>query len=465
MARVAIIDDDPRICDILEKLVESLEHSAFSANKLDEGLKLVVNEGFDLVLLDLLFPEGNGLRILPDLANAPSQPEIIIITGGDDNRGAELAFKHGAWDYVRKPFLQNEVILPITRALEYRKEKRAARQPLNLKRSRIIGNSSAIRSCLDEIARAAVSEANVLITGETGTGKELFARAIHDNGRRFSRDFVTVDCGAMTETLVESTLFGHEKGAFTGADKKQKGLIEQANGGSLFLDEVGELSLSIQKALLRTLQERRVRPVGGGQEVSVDFRLVAATNRDLEDMNRIGEFRNDLLYRIRAMEIELPSLRERGDDIREIAIHRVHHLCRFYGFENKGISPQFLKLLLDYSWPGNVRELINVLEYAIASAGNDPTLVPKHLPPSIRSHALTSDTGNESMSSEPSKGQVDTLDLPTLSDHRNEAERRYLYMLLEKCRGNRAEASRLSGVSLSRLYGLLKKHGLSHFGS
>ncbi|MCK5100128.1 MAG: sigma-54-dependent Fis family transcriptional regulator [Desulfobacteraceae bacterium] len=465
MIKVLTIDDDPKICLFFSKLLKQMGHKSYAANTISEGLKLNNNESFDLILLDLELPDGNGLQILPDLLKASSKPEVIIITGTGDVRGAEMAFKYGAWDYVQKPFLLDEVSLPITRALQYRKEKQTTKPPMPLIRPEIVGESDAVRKSLEEVARAAVTDASVLITGETGTGKELFARAIHENSNRASKPFIVVDCGALPETLVESTLFGHEKGAFTGAQTKQDGLIAQAEGGTLMLDEVGDLPLIVQKTFLRTLQEHCVRPIGGKSEKPVDFRLVAATNLDLDQMVEEKLFRADLLYRIRAIGIKLPPLREREHDIEDITIKKIYALAQRYGIETKAISQELFQALAAHNWPGNVRELINVLEYVLAAAGQDPTLFPKHLPPEYRTAQLEFS---------PVSGMKTTLtveaisvqdELPTLNDYRTRIEKDYLKMLLNKVKGDREEASLISGISQSRLYGLLKKHNLSGFTS
>ena len=465
MANLLIVDDDPSICLFLSRLTGNLGHEASVANKLEDARKMAHGSDYDLVLLDLEFPEGNGLRILPDLLAAPSKPEVIIITGGGTG-GAELAFKYGAWDYVQKPFVLHEVSLPITRALQYRREKEVLHKPLTLNRAGIIGSSPAINSCLEFVAKASVTGASVLITGETGTGKELFARAIHENSKRSSENFVIVDCGALPETLAEGILFGHEKGAFTGADRHREGLVAQAAGGTLFLDEIGDLPLNTQKTLLRCLQERRVLPLGAKQEIPVDFRLVAATHRELETMLVQGRFREDLLYRIRAIEIKLPPLRDREQDIDEITISKVHQLARQYGIPAKGISPEFLETLKAQKWSGNVRELVNALEYALTSAEKDPTLYPKHLSPEYRTAEL------ESASLETPAREALYMDkpatdaeFPSLPEYREKSEKHYLRMLLDKADGDRNTACRLSGISQSRLYGLLKKHNLARFKS
>ncbi|MBN1829313.1 MAG: sigma-54-dependent Fis family transcriptional regulator [Deltaproteobacteria bacterium] len=463
MARLLIIDDDENVCQVLLKLTTGMNQEAAVANTLKDGLRLAENNNFDLILLDLELPDGNGLKALPRLLRAPSLPEVIIITGTGGVKGAELAFKHGAWHYVQKPFSWDEVSLPITRALQYRMEK-TAKKAVALDRAGIIGESEALRRCLDDVARIAATDTSVVITGETGTGKELFARAIHLNSARSSRNFIAVDCGALPENLAESMLFGHEKGAFTGADKANEGLMRQADGGTLFLDEIGDLPPNIQKAFLRTLQERRLRPLGGKKEVPLDFRLVSATNRDLDARVKEGLFREDLLFRIRGVEIKLPPLRERMQDLHEIMIRKIHDICQRYSMGTKGMSPEFLETLASHRWPGNVRELIHVLEYAAASAHGDPTLFPIHLPPEYRSAQFRKEHKRETMDdAEPLEMKREQSELPSLGAYRDRFERTYLLTLLDRTKGDRDLACRLSGISQSRLYGLLKKHNLARF--
>lgn len=465
MINVLIVDDDPKICLFFGKLMDQMGHEYQAAHTVGAARMLFSAHMFDLVLLDLELPDGNGLDLLPEFTESVQSPEVIIITGTGDVRGAELAFKYGAWDYVQKPFLLDEVSLPITRALQYRKEKLAIPALVPLARSGIIGESEAVKKCLEEVGKAAATDASVLITGETGTGKELFARAIHDNSKRKDQPFVAVDCGALPETLVESTLFGHEKGAFTGAGNKKKGLLVEADHGTLMLDEVGDLPLAAQKSLLRTLQERTVRPIGSNTEIPVDIRLVAATNLDLDEMVKAQSFRQDLLYRIRAIQIKLPPLRARSQDIEEITLKKLHDLTNRYQMDSKAVSSEFLKMLSANQWPGNIRELINVLEYALASAGNDPTLFPKHLPSEYRMSRLDFSIP---VSGTPKKAAGISLEqyenLPTLNDYRIRLEKNYLKELVRRSNGDRKEACRMSGISQSRLYALLNKHGLPGFG-
>ena len=312
MAQVLIIDDDPLICDLLSRVFQRTGHEITKAFSAESGLQQVYSMPFDVVFLDVNLPDGNGLGLLPEIRKASSNPEVIIMTGAGDPEGAELAIKSGAWDYLEKGQASTQAMtLALTRALQYRNDKKGAARPVFLKRAGIVGESQPIMESLELVSQAAGGDSNVLLTGETGTGKELFARAIHENSHRSRGNLVVVDCTALPDNLVESLLFGHEKGSFTGADRTMAGLIPQADGGTLFLDEIGELPINLQKSLLRVLQERRFRPVGSQVEKDVDFRLVAATNRNLDEMVRQKLFRHDLLFRLRAFVIELPPLRDR----------------------------------------------------------------------------------------------------------------------------------------------------------
>ena len=463
MPNILIIDDDKMICESLAEVIRPMGHDVQWVLTLKEGLKVARSKMYDVVFLDVRLPDGSGLNALAHIREAPSNPEVIIITGEGDPDGAELSIKSGAWDYIEKPLSVQAITLPIIRVLQYREEKKAIRPPLVLKREPIVGNSASIKACLDLLSEAANSDASVLITGKTGTGKELFARAIHDNSPRAKKNFVVVDCAALPDTLVESMLFGHNKGAFTGADKVHDGLIKQADGGTLFLDEAGELPIYIQKAFLRVLQERRFRPIGGKREVESNFRIVAATNRNLDNMVKRGQFRDDLLFRLRAFNIELPPLRKRREDIRELAMHYITKHSRRYGTGAKGVSPEFLGALAAYDWPGNVRELFNTLDSVLASAHQNPTLFPKHLPTSVRVHLARASVSQEDKSKLSSKGGVNPSKvLAKLQDFRQsaivEAETQYLRNLMSFTQGNIKEACRVSGLSRPRLYALIKKH-------
>ncbi len=465
MSDILIIDDDEFVGESISSLVRQLGHKAVYSPTLADGLSRARTEPFDLVFLDVRLPDGSGLDILPQLRATGSCPEIIILTGFGDPDGAELAIRNGAWDYIEKPSSLQSIKLPLLRALEYRKEKKEDRARVSLKRPGIIGNCQKIGGCLDLLAEASGSDVNVLITGETGTGKELFASAIHRNSDRALRNFVVVDCAALPETLVESVLFGHKKGAFTGADKSEDGLVKQADRGTLFLDEIGELSMSIQKSFLRVLQERRFRPVGEAREIPSDFRLVAATNRDLEAMAKEGRFRSDLLFRLRTLVINLPPLRECPEDIQDLTVYYVNKLCERFGREVKGYSPEFMEVLRSYAWPGNVRELIQALEKALVSAKDDPILYPRHLPDHVRiqvaQNVLRRKTDAGDSSAADVQGFSPTLPLQEVRDAAIfEAERKYFRDILGHTAGNVTEACRISGLSRSRFYSLLKKYRL-----
>lgn len=465
MAYVLIIDDDEIFVKMLSALVKSLGHEASYALTCKDGLPVAATGRFDIVFLDVRLPDGTGLEVLPKIREIPSPPEVIIITGVGDPDGAELAIKNGAWDYIEKLFSIERITLSLVRALEYREGKKA-RKPVALKLEGIIGSGPKMRTCFDLVAQAANSEVNVLLYGETGTGKELFACAIHANSPRALRNFVAVDCAALPENLIESALFGHEKGAFTGADKAQIGLVKQADGGTLFLDEVGELPPVIQKAFLRVLQEHRFRPLGGREQES-DFRLVAATNRDLQQMVASGQFRKDLLFRLQAMPFNLPPLRELKEDIREISLYHLDRLCQKYGLSPKGFSPEFFEALEAYNWPGNVRELIHTLDKALAEARFDPVLFPRHLPLHIRV-MVTRAAVNNHREIQAKIGLVETPSHdqgpPSLKDFREaaiaDAEKQYLRDLMATVGGDIQEACRISKLGQARMYGLLRKYNI-----
>jgi two-component system NtrC family response regulator len=436
-----------------------------SATVKDARQKLLSHD-YDVIFLDVRLPDGIGLDILPLMKEMNSAPEVIIITGHGDTDSAELAMKSGVWDFIQKPCSMSSMRLVLTRALQYREKKGlSTKPPVLLKIDKKVGSSLQLRSCFDLVAQAAQSDINVLITGETGTGKELFARAIHDNSLRAGRDFVVVDCAAMPENLVESMLFGHEKGAFTGADRAREGLIKMAHGGTLFLDEIGELPTLIQKSFLRVLQEHRFRPIGSNREEQSDFRLIAATNRKLDKMVANGNFRTDLMYRIQALTIELPPLRERNEDIKELTVHYLRKFCEGYGVAMKGIAPEFFDALTAYEWSGNVRELINVIDTAVCSSLHEPTLYPKHLPIYMRvklTHATLKETEGFDVADVQAGRKIGTF--TTLSSFREdilyETEKQYLSELLDHTRNDVQEACRISGLSRSRLYALLKKYDL-----
>lgn len=486
MANVLVIDDDPAVGELLVEIARSLKHSGDYALTLKDGMNLAREEKYDVVFLDVVLPDGNGLDALPELQQLRNTPEVVIITGLGDSKGAEIAINSGAWDYIAKPASAQDYILHMKRVLQYRVEKQASRPKLG--HHNIVGRSGSIMRCLDQAAKAAESHVGVLILGETGTGKELFARAVHDNSSRRKNPFVVVDCASIPENLVESILFGHERGAFTSADKSQKGLIARADGGTLFLDEVGELPLHLQKSFLRVLQERTYRPVGGEEELESDFRLVAATNRDLDALVQAGRFRQDLLYRLQAFTIELPPLRQRSNDIRMLARYFLNKLAVDNEVAPAIITDEFLEALKAYHWPGNVRELFNVLEQVFTANNEYGEFQPIHLPVRVRvaaaqaavlprqvgKNTLTVIQGNKSRKNKglqalsqiaPNPSEIiDASNLPLFKEFRDQAivqaEKLYLENLVSQCKADMAKASSVSGLSVSRLYALLKKHNI-----
>lgn len=459
MARILIIDDDPQVCETLESLVARLGHECFAAHTLRDGLRLLDGAEFDLVFLDVRLPDGNGLEALGQIRNQPSPPDVIVLTGQGDPEGAELAIQGGVWDYLVKPSPIKQIKETLNRALTHRQEKMA--RDLSLDLTDVVGESNAMRQCYESIAQASGSDSTVLVTGETGTGKELLARTIHRNSSRADRAFVVVDCAALTESLLESILFGHTKGSFTGAARDRVGLVKLADQGTLFLDEIGELPLSAQKTFLRVLQERRFRPVGASQEMESDFRLISATNRDLAAMVREGEFRQDLFYRINTIHLVLPPLREREEDILTLARHHIDKLCRQRNIPLKEMDPEFMDMLRRYEWPGNVRELFNTIEQAFVLSGAEKTVYAQHLPQTVRIRVAKSMLirGREETSAE--NGQEREKEaLPTLKDFKSSMEKEYLQRLLRTHGKDIPKMLSVSGLSRSHLYAMLKKHGL-----
>lgn len=466
MAKVLIIDDDQGMCKMLSRKISSMGHEADCAQTLEESRHKISAVCYDVAFLDVHLPDGNGIEELPLIRKASPATEVIIITGLGDHRGAESAIKNGAWDYIEKPSTVNLMVLPMVRALQYKEATITSEPQLTIKRDGIVGNSQGIKDNLNQVMQVAKSDTNVLITGETGTGKELFAWATHQNSRRVNKNFVIMDCTILTETLVEGMLFGHEKGAFTSADRMREGLIEQADGGTLFLDEVGELPYSVQKSFLRVLQEHRFRPLGSKHELTSDFRLIAATNRDLDKMVAQGKFREDLLFRIRSFVIQLKPLRDRLDDIEELATYKIGINFERHGTKMVGMSSDFLQALAAYDWPGNVRELFSTVEQAVIIAGNRSVLFPRDLPSYIRiklsqSHLSKKKEKTASQDEDPADQSFSHARLQDVRDAAIcSAEKKYLNELKVISGNNIEQACATSDLSQSRLYSLLKKYNI-----
>lgn len=462
MAAILIIDDDPQICKLLTRLFTRQGHGVTSTGTLRQGLDTLFQEAFDVLFLDVNLPDGNGLEAVPAVREHGFPPEIIIMTGEESAEGAEMAMKSRVWDYIPKSGSQKAFRFSLDRALEYRSQKQPGPPPPGPESPAIVGGSRSIKACLDTLAKAALTDAPVLVTGETGTGKELFAKAVHECSSRRDNGFIIVDCAALPEKLVESVLFGHRKGAFTGADTDATGLVQLADRGTLFLDEVGELPLETQKKFLRTLQEKKFRPLGSGKEISSDFRLVSATHRDLAQRVEQGRFREDLYFRITAIRIEVPPLRDRKSDIPALAAHHLERQHTLYGDAPHDLSQDFLEDLLGYDWPGNVRELFNAVDYACSDALGQPMLFAKHLPENIRTfnikRKLARLKGDKPESTAPPQAPP-VSDLP-FKPFIESMKQQYLNTLMTRTQGNVPEACRLSGLSRGYLYSLLKKYSL-----
>ena len=469
MANILIIDDDSEICELMAETAAYYGYTVTHYQTLKEGVRAAYEKPFDIVFLDNQMPDGSGLDVLAQIRGTISSPEVIMMTGHADAHGAEKAIKSGAWDYLKKPVVPQAFIKIIERILQHRK----TRQDISiasdeLKLEGIVGNSPAFRHCIDMVRLSAESDANVLIVGETGTGKELFAKAIHANSRHTDQSFVVLDCGALPASLVGSELFGYKKGAFTSAEKNKVGLVQSAHNGVLFLDEAGELPLEIQKAFLRVLQEHRFRPIGDTREIESNFRVIAATNRNLEEMCANGQFRTDLLYRLKGISVYLPPLRSRPEDIETLTNHYIKIGCSQYGISPIKVSEDVYHIFKNYPWPGNVRELINAVNRALAAGKNSSLLLPIHLPEYIRINVMKTELGpktDRTIASVPSIDFNQFHEFPAFRDYRgklvSDAENLYLRELLKRAEGSVEKACQISGLGRTRLYNLLKKHGLS----
>lgn len=484
---VLIIDSDQTIMDSLSECAGEIGVQTIHATSLQKGLLQNKSKCCDVILVRDILPDGASCYAVQDLLSEAHAPEIIIYstTGNPDH--AEHALKCGVWDYIVDP--SPERLLPdlLKRAIRYRqsrsREEQSEEEEIRHEFSDlgIIGRSKEMQNCLNLAAKISQSDANVLITGESGTGKELFANAIHNFSHRSQKKLTVVDCAALPSTLVESILFGHSRGSFTGADKAQQGLIKQADGGTLFLDEIGEMPLEIQKKFLRVIQERKYRPVGSSAEIKSDFRLLAATNKDLDAMVKEGGFREDLLFRLKTFHLELPPLRTRPSDITELAYFYRNDFCKRVKLKKKKFSADYLMILTQYDWPGNVRELFQAIERSITDAQSSLILYPKHLPTNIRvavTRKKLQDRGKTQETTRHTEPPVMPAEevaapyqaegkgsFPTLKEERDKVieavEKKYLESLLARTDGNIKESCRIADLSRSRLYDLLKKYDIS----
>jgi two-component system response regulator AtoC len=388
-ARVLVVDDDAETLELLREIIAREGYQVRTAPNAEAALALVSREQPDIVITDLHMPGMDGLGLLAELRTCAPDALVILATAYGSLKTAVDGIKAGAFDYLSKPFIVDEIRLLVRRALEHkqvRTENQALREQLRdrYRFDNIVGSSPAMVGVYKMIARVAQTDSTVLLEGESGTGKELIARAIHANSPRASGPFVPVDSGALTETLLESELFGHERGAFTGAMATKKGLLEKAHLGTCFLDEIADISPALQSKLLRVIQEREIRRVGGSESMSVDVRIIAASNKDLKPLVESGKFREDLYYRLNVVTITIPALRNRGDDIPLLAQFFVQKYGTEGGKSVNGISREAMALLTRYSWPGNVRELEHVIERAVVLTPH-PVILPDDLPHAVRS--------------------------------------------------------------------------------
>jgi two-component system NtrC family response regulator len=421
-------------------VAKSKGHESICAYTIREGLEMASTEPFDVVFLDVQLPDGNGLDIVSKLEKLPSAPEIIIITGYGDPSGAGFAIKSGVWAYLEKGSGINEITLSLQSALQYRKQKQAGAGVGHggMNRDGIVGSSPGLEACLEQVVQAAASDASVLITGETGTGKELFAQAVHRNSRRCHGNFVVVDCAALPENLIESMLFGHEKGVYTGADHAREGLIRQANGGTLFLDEIGEMAPPLQSRLLRFLQDHKIERLGSTRSIALDVRVVAATNRNLDEAIAKGIFRADLYHRLNVVKITMPTVRERREDIPLLASYFAAKYAKACKRNVNGISPAARALLQSYEWPGNVRELENAIERAVV-LGSADVIEADDLPERILESANSG-----------------KLPMAKYYEAVKQAKRELILNALEQAKGNYTEAANALGVHPNNLHRLIR---------
>ncbi len=454
--RILVIDDEEDMLENCSRILDRLGYEALLESDGGKGVVRFEQEHPVVTLTDLRMPGMDGLEVLRTIRRIDPEALVILFTAFATVETAVEAVKEGAFDYIPKPFSADQLQVVIERALTQRRlldENRRLREQLTetYRFENIVGRSRSMVQVYDLIKKVAASEANILIVGESGTGKELIARCIHANSSRAARAFIPIDCASLPEHLLESELFGHEKGAFTGAIATRRGLFEEANGGTSFLDEVGDIPLPLQAKLLRVLQERQVRRVGGNRFTDVDVRVICATHQNLADMVQQGNFREDLYYRLNVISLPLPPLRDRPGDTPLLAYHFLRKYAAQSGKKVKAIAPETLELLEAYPWPGNVRELQNVIERAVVLAEGE-MVTPAELPANLRLPQKV-----------PAAMVADHLGLKKAKRQWVEAfEREYLITLLKKHQGNISQAARTAGVDRKTIHRLLKRYRIEH---
>ncbi len=455
MDTILVVDDEINYLTVMQALLGEAGYEVLTAPSAVEALKVAATSDLDLVLTDMKMPKMSGIELLDELNRLYPNLPVIIMTAYGTVEKAVTAMKKGAFDYILKPFKNEEILVTIAKALEHRHlilKNLYLNQELDKKYGfpNIVGESRVMQEILELVKRVAQSRATVLVTGESGTGKELIARAIHQCSSRAAKSFISVNCAALTETLLESELFGHERGAFTHAVAMRKGRFELADGGTLFMDEVAEMSQGLQVKLLRVLQEMEFERVGGARTIKVDVRVVAASNRDLKEEVEAGRFREDLYYRLNVVHLHLPPLRQRQEDIPLLAGHFINKYVQENLRDKTRITPEALKLLIHYSWPGNIRELENVMERAVILCANN-TITPQDLPGELAPTATDS------------RLEIDRfipLDTP-LPEALDTIEEQMIRRALEKSGQVQVRAAELLGITKSLLQYKLKKYRLT----
>ena len=447
---ILIIDDERNIRRTLDMILSGEGYQVFTCASAQAGLDVIKKERIHLVLLDIVMPETNGLDLLPKLLKVRPDLAVIMISGHGNVQNAVLAIKRGAYDFLEKPLDRDKVLLAISRALQTRElteENRHLKQQIE-GRYEMLGQSPALTEIRDQIARVAPTNGRVLILGESGTGKELIARAVHKMSHRAKNPFIKVNCAAIPEELIESELFGSDRGAFTGAVKTRDGKFLQADGGTLFLDEIGDMSLSVQAKVLRALEQGEFERVGGAKTFHVDVRVIAATNKNLHAEVECGKFREDLYFRLNVVPLTAPPLRERREDVPELAEHFLNTYAEENGFLPKALSEETRDLLLQYDWPGNIRELKNLVERLSIMVSGD-TIYPEDLPTL------------DGMSIPKQPGSFPDLGVgKTLRQVREAVERHYIAEALERHGGNVTRASNALGIERTNLHKKIKQYDL-----
>jgi DNA-binding NtrC family response regulator len=438
---ILVVEDEELMRAILRQLLERAGYHVFTADSAETAIEIFVSNEITLTLTDIKMAGRNGLDLLDQIKSLDSEALVMIMTAFSSVDTAVAALRKGAYDYVTKPFVNEDLLQTVRNAVEHRKlfqENRLLRREIKRQYSfsEIVGSSTGLRKVLELVEKLAATSANVLIGGESGTGKELIARAIHFNSGRSDRPFLAVNCGALSESLLESELFGHKKGSFTGAVADNKGLFRSASGGTIFLDEIGEMTPGLQVKLLRALQEHEVTPVGSSESIRFDARIIAATNKDLSAEIAENRFRKDLYYRLNVVEITVPPLRDRRADIALLVRHFVARSSKAQGITEPAVTPAAVKALTDYDWPGNIRELEHVVERACILTPDRIDL--DSLPENIRNGEKSFGTGRPL-----------TLD---------EVERSHVSAILAQVDGDKVQAAQILGIDLSTLYRKLKRY-------